>query len=80
MIKSGQAELLAFLRESPNEVDKIPDGWYTTRQLSEKAGISAGQTNRNLRAGVQKGIVEVRKFRILSGALLKQIPHYRMKK
>jgi hypothetical protein len=61
----GSAELLKSLKAAINNTEEqVPEGWKTTWQLQLEWGLSPAHTGRLIRAGVQKGILEARKFRI----------------
>lgn len=61
----GSAELLRRLKDAVNNTEEqVPEGWKTAWQLQQEWGMSPAHTGRLIRAGVQKGILETRKFRI----------------
>lgn len=61
----ASAELLRQLLGAVNNTEeKVPEGWKTAWQLQIEWGLSPAHTGRLIRAGVQKGILETRKFRI----------------
>lgn len=61
----ASAELLKRLKDAINNTEEqVPDGWKTAWQLQHELGMSPAHTGRLIRAGVQKGILETRKFRI----------------
>lgn len=61
----ASAELLKRLKDAINNTEEqVPDGWKTAWQLQQEWGMSQAHTGRLIRVGVQKGILETRKFRI----------------
>lgn len=78
MIKSGEASILAFLKDSIT--DEVPQGWYTSRELAKMAERSENRTQAKLRDGVLNGTVLMQRFRIKTGTVVRPVPHYRMKK
>lgn len=59
--------------------EKIPKGWKTCRQWSEDEGLSMNQTGVYLRKGVERGLMEMQKFAIKHGNMIRKVPHYRIK-
>jgi hypothetical protein len=59
-------------------IETPPDGYWTTLQHAEAAGLSIQQTGKVLRCGVLAGKVERKTFRIRNGARVVPIPHYRV--
>jgi len=57
---------------------RCPDGYWTTLQHAEAAGLSIQQANKIIKAGVLAGKVERKTFRIRNGARVVPIPHYRV--
>lgn len=81
--KSENAEKWAkrFAEALANPIEsKVPPGWFTAFQWTRKLGLSSTRTSAILREGVRCGEIEVRKFRISTGAF-KSWPaqHYRRK-
>lgn len=61
----GSAELLRRLKDAINNTEeKVPEGWKTAWQLQKEWDLSPAHTGRLIRAGVDQGILEARKFRI----------------
>ena len=69
-------EFMAALDPTPT-VDRIPDGWYTTRQVAVDKGMSRVQASRLIRDAVEAGTLTVRQFRIKTGSMTRLVPHYR---
>lgn len=72
-MKNLLAELQAALSEP---ADKIPRGFKTAKQWAEEWDFQTAHTLKLLRNGVEKGLMEVRKFRTASGAGIRAIPYY----
>ena len=73
-------DLLALiLKEQTRDVDAVPEGWLTAQQWGEKWNLSSNRTGELLKYAVEKGLCEVRKFRITTGAKVYPVPHYRQK-
>lgn len=70
-------ELLTLVEPKP-VVDVVPKGFYTSRFLAEKAGVSWVTMRKRLLKKVRTGEVEIRRFKI-DGKPLK-IPHYAVKR
>lgn len=61
----ASAELLKRLKDAINNTEEqVPDGWKTAWQLQKDWDLSPAHTGRLIRAGVDRGILETRKFRI----------------
>lgn len=77
----ASAELLRLLKDAVNNKPEIvPDGWKTASELEQEWGLSPAHTQRLIRTGVQKGILETRRFRISTAARgAFPTPHYRKK-
>ena len=62
-------------------IDKVPDGWKTSREISKELNCSLTTVKERLRPLILEGKVEVKKFRIQSG--MRKIyltEHYKIKK
>ena len=59
--------------------DAVPDGWLTATQWSDHFGMSAVHTRHRLRGAVLSGKWESQNFRIVTGQVLRPVPHYRPK-
>lgn len=70
------ADLAAALAEGG--IETPPDGFLTTTQHAEAAGLSIPQASKIIKAGVMAGKVERRNFRIRNGGRVVPIPHYRV--
>lgn len=71
------------LRESINsylaEVGAVtvPKGWHSTVSLARHLDLSSRSVTILLGRMIQAGDVEIRKFRVQSGQVLRPIPHYK---
>lgn len=62
------------LRPKP---EPVPAGWLTVRQWAAKWKLAPSYANALLGNGVRQKKVRRRTFRVISGARLMPIPHYR---
>jgi hypothetical protein len=63
-VKSEAQMLLEKLSAIVNQsAEQIPEGWKTVREWSALWGKARSQTERFLKAGVEAGVMETRKFR-----------------
>jgi hypothetical protein len=60
--------------------DKIPAGFKTRAQISVDLGLREGRTKEIVKALVDSGRAECRRFRVPSGCGISHVPHYRLKK
>lgn len=79
-INNAWAELL----DARPEPDGVPDGWMTCRDIAElqrARGVAASESTvyRKLKMLADLGRVERREFRVLSGGVVRPVPHYRVK-
>lgn len=58
--------------------EEVPEGWYTTRQLSQKLGKALPTMGAQLNRAVAEGRCERKLFRITSGSVTRPIPHYKL--
>lgn len=57
-------------------LDRIPDGWFSSIQLSEMWGVTTGNVLRKIQVGKKLGYVTEKKFLIKKKAI-RRIPHYK---
>lgn len=71
--------LLAKLAEAlvDNGVEPVPPDWKTIKGLARECGRSPKRTQELVQAGVEAGLIEVRKFRVRTGGKVYPVPHYR---
>ena len=76
------AELLKRLRAAiRRDEELVPDEWKTATSLSSEWRMSMAHTHRMIRKGIEIGLLEQRKFRVLSrGRGVYPLWHYRSKK
>ncbi|MHB9006531.1 MAG: hypothetical protein ACYDC1_06325 [Limisphaerales bacterium] len=58
-------------------VEPVPVGWHTLREVAQLVGMSASQTSARVRGLVAAGKWETHSFRIVSGQVVRPVPHYR---
>lgn len=62
------------------EPDIVPDGFKTVVHISQEIEKSRSHTGHMLTDLVERGLAEVRNFRVKRGVYLRAVPHYRLKK
>lgn len=55
-----------------------PEGWETTRQIAEGAGLSVSHTNKLLGEAIAQGKAEREMFPLRRADRIQPVPHYRM--
>ena len=56
---------------------QVPEGYYTAKEWCDKLDASMTNTNLTLRRGVSMGIVDCKKFRVLTSRGLFPTPYYK---
>ena len=61
--------------------DKVPAGWLTARELAAKLGKGESTIDHphGREATPREGRAERQQFRIVSGQVLRPVPHYKLK-
>ena len=59
--------------------DIVPAGWITARELSAKLGKGESTISHQLCLAVRESRAERQQFRIVSGQVLRPVPHYKLK-
>lgn len=70
------------LRERLNrqQLKKIPPGWMTGEAMAKREGFSSVESFKSLLyRAMDAGMVEVKKFKVINGNGLRNVPHYRYK-
>jgi uncharacterized protein YbcC (UPF0753/DUF2309 family) len=77
----GSAELLRKLRLAiANQPEPVPEGFKTAGQWSAEWGITDNAAGIVLCRAVKKGLVETKRFRVISGLRgVYPVTHYRLK-
>jgi predicted transcriptional regulator len=57
----------------------VPDGWFTTKELSKARGRSECSTSTSLMRMVEAGLAERKMFTIRLNTQTRPVPHYRLK-
>lgn len=70
------AELATAL--ASDGIETVPAGWKTARQMSEESGYAQAQTQRIISMSLAAGRLEKRVFRVMAGARVYPVPHYRV--
>ena len=60
------------------EVEKVPEGFFTTQQWTGILKMSNSHTRRMLLDGVAAGKVELASFRVAVGRIIRKEAHYRI--
>jgi response regulator of citrate/malate metabolism len=76
MIESGDAKLLAFLKQPI--LDEVPEGFYTTTEWEKTFNLSNSQTRKYLTKAVNAGKMEMRRFHVQRPDRSYPVPHYRV--
>lgn len=69
-------DFLKIIQQESNPLDKIPDGWYSSFELSEMWGVTISNAQKKIKAGKKLGYVTEKKFLIKRGSIMR-IPHYK---
>jgi hypothetical protein len=64
---------------TPKQVDEVPEGWLTPKEIAAKLGKATPTVGAMLCRAVAEGRCERKTFRITSGSVTRPIPHYRLK-
>lgn len=77
---SPDADLAAWCAALvPNEVDIIPEGWFSAADLAERLKKSRDTISGQISSAVREGRAEMKKFRVMTGRGAYPVPHYRLK-
>jgi hypothetical protein len=72
-----ESSLKAIIAKRNMAVDKVPDGWVSTNDAAEIAGLSASRMRKHLSHAVKNGeIPEPKTFRIQVGSRVIPVPHF----
>jgi len=61
-----------------NSACVVPKGWKTTKQWADGENVQNCQASVYLRKGLSLGLIEMKKFRVLTGSSVRPVPHYRL--
>jgi hypothetical protein len=64
---------------SPVALDTVPPNWHTARELATKLGKAGSTIGTLLARAVREGRAERKDFRIQTGAMVRPVPHYKLK-
>ena len=70
-----RASIAAYL--SATDTEKVPPGWHTCKAIEKLTGYSQRGANMIVLKMLEAGDVEVRKFKIRTGQVIRPVPHYR---
>jgi transposase len=68
----------AIARSMAKNVDEIPEGFYTTRQISKMTGRGLSSTKEIVERLVREGTAERKTFRVQTTSKQCPIPHYKI--
>ncbi len=71
-------KLIAALTQT-NEPPKVPEGWYTIKQIAQEMGKSESHVTHILQKARKQGTCETKSFKARTGNIVRPIPHYRLK-
>jgi hypothetical protein len=74
-----EASAWAAALSTPTLEDAVPPGWLTARDLAAKLGKAESTMNHQLCRAVRENRAERQEFRIVSGAVCRPVPHYKLK-
>lgn len=79
-VASPLNKLLKVIRsELIKEVQPVPDGWYTVKQLANQLGLSDCHTRHKIAALFGRGKLEQQMFWVMtSNNCRKRVPHYKL--
>lgn len=60
-------------------LEKVPDGWHTSEEIAQTMSLNRATVTRNIQTAVKNGMVEVKKFRIITNRGVYPVFHYRFK-
>ena len=63
-----------------SNVDRVPPGFRLCNDWAKLWNLKRRQAHELLRLGMEKGMIETKKFRIQNGKYLGLVPHYRILK
>ena len=69
-------DFLKIIQQESLPLEKIPDGWYSTFDLSEMWELTSSSVQKKIKDGKQLGYVTEKKFLIDRNGI-RRIPHYK---
>jgi predicted transcriptional regulator len=63
------------------QTDDVPEGWLTSEQVGKQMNLNFGQASKFLALMIQDGVVEKKKFKVLSKhgtGIVRPTEHYRL--
>jgi hypothetical protein len=64
---------------SPVVADKVPAGWFTSKQIGKQLNKADSTMGALLSRAVGEGRAERKSFRVTIGSVTRPVPHYRLK-
>jgi len=68
----------AIARSMAKNVDEVPEGFYTTKQISQMTARGLSSTKVMIERLMQEGTAEMKMFRIQASKRQCPIPHYKI--
>lgn len=75
---TGAAEFKRLCDLLAPEPEKVPAGFLTCQQWRDRWGCCKTKTLDLIRAGLKRGKIESRQFRVRSGSYVRTVLHYRL--
>lgn len=77
--QSTRKELFKALVKHIGPAAETPaEGFYTLAEWMVESGVGREQTTRNLRKGIEAGVVEMKRYRVRCGDKIYPTPHYKV--
>lgn len=64
---------------SSRDVEKVPEDWHTRAEIAKLLDLSDSQTMAKIKRCRDAGLIEPRKFRIMTNRGVYPVEHYRLK-
>ena len=68
----------AIARSMAKNVDEVPEGFYTSKQIAKMTGKGISRTKQIIEKLVQEGTAEMKTFKIQTSSKQCPIPHYKI--
>lgn len=77
MLESGKPNLMQIIRARNIQCEEVPDGWKTSNEYAVEWNVARGTACKYLKNALEMGLVEQKKFRIVSSGTIQHVPHYK---
>ena len=68
----------AIARSMAKNVDEVPEGFYTSKQIAQMTGKGISRTKEIIEKLIQEGTAEMKMFKIQAANRQCPIPHYKI--